>query len=365
MTAVGKRSSSSPPTARSTARTSRARSPASTSASTTTARPWAKSCTESSGPSPYTGPKIGFNPDDRFMLALGQKLAVVTTGETSTAPRSAATGSWPSSNSTTRSNPPAVPAALLHRARLDRRLPGRAPTTRSTCPRSAPIRRRRHWRGRQPVATTIPPSPSATSPPTPSATPGGRHTSLMEFDLPRESDWPRSFVATLLIVEEDNGDLAEAFRQLETEVGETIKKAAEAAATTRGRSARRRRHRNRHPLHRHRGRRRSRLPRRPRLRRDHQGDHARTRQRRLHAPPDPAPHREPGHLHITPASAPATHRHQEHEATTPSNTTGLSWGNEERRAGQSSRAWQATRDHRNPPVIKRRGEPLTRDPHGA
>jgi len=54
---------------------------------------------------------------------------------------------------------------------------------------------------------------------------------LMEFDLPRASDWPRSFVVTLLFVEHDEAELAESFRELESKVGEKVKAAAEAGAT--------------------------------------------------------------------------------------------------------------------------------------
>ncbi len=55
---------------------------------------------------------------------------------------------------------------------------------------------------------------------------------LLEFNLYRPSDWPRSFVVTLLIVEEDNASLAESIRKVEEVVGETAKKAAEAAAVS-------------------------------------------------------------------------------------------------------------------------------------
>ena len=45
---------------------------------------------------------------------------------------------------------------------------------------------------------------------------------LMDFDLHRPSDWPRSFVVTLLIVELDDQDLAETLTKLEQEVGQTV-----------------------------------------------------------------------------------------------------------------------------------------------
>jgi hypothetical protein len=55
--------------------------------------------------------------------------------------------------------------------------------------------------------------------------------SLVEFDLRRPSSWPRSFSVTLLIVEEDNGDLGEAFDELQSQVGGAIKQAAIGAAS--------------------------------------------------------------------------------------------------------------------------------------
>lgn len=58
---------------------------------------------------------------------------------------------------------------------------------------------------------------------------------LLEFDLHAPASWPRTFTTTLLIVEEDNGNLEEAFAKLEAEVGKEIKAAViTAAATTSG-----------------------------------------------------------------------------------------------------------------------------------
>ena len=49
---------------------------------------------------------------------------------------------------------------------------------------------------------------------------------LIEFDLSRPSDWPRSFVVTLFVVEEDNQKIAETFAKLHSEVGGALKEAA-------------------------------------------------------------------------------------------------------------------------------------------
>ncbi|KHD75011.1 hypothetical protein MB27_25705 [Actinoplanes utahensis] len=55
---------------------------------------------------------------------------------------------------------------------------------------------------------------------------------LVNFDLRRPADWPRTFTVTLLIVEQDNKDLAKSFNGLHDQVGKTIKDAVEAAATS-------------------------------------------------------------------------------------------------------------------------------------
>jgi hypothetical protein len=55
---------------------------------------------------------------------------------------------------------------------------------------------------------------------------------LFQFDMKKPGDWPRSYSVTLLLVEEDNTDLADSFKELESAVGGTIKKAAVAAAST-------------------------------------------------------------------------------------------------------------------------------------
>ncbi|MGE5765514.1 MAG: hypothetical protein ACM3ZF_17110 [Mycobacterium leprae] len=61
---------------------------------------------------------------------------------------------------------------------------------------------------------------------------GGAPHVLMDFDFRRPSDWPRSFVVTLLIVEEDNERIAQTFDQLEAKVGKKVRDAAVAAATS-------------------------------------------------------------------------------------------------------------------------------------
>jgi hypothetical protein len=54
---------------------------------------------------------------------------------------------------------------------------------------------------------------------------------LIDFDLRRLSSWPRTFTVTLLIVEEDNQNLAETFAKLRAEVGNEVKQAAVNAAS--------------------------------------------------------------------------------------------------------------------------------------
>ncbi|WP_129842234.1 hypothetical protein [Streptomyces sp. RFCAC02] len=46
---------------------------------------------------------------------------------------------------------------------------------------------------------------------------------LAEFDLRKPGDFPRTYTVTLLFVEHDNGNVAEAFRQLESQVGDKVK----------------------------------------------------------------------------------------------------------------------------------------------
>ncbi|KRA35802.1 hypothetical protein ASD68_05320 [Rhodanobacter sp. Root627] len=57
---------------------------------------------------------------------------------------------------------------------------------------------------------------------------------LLEFDLHRTGDWPRSYTATLLIVEKDNQDLANSFSELYEKIGGKIKEAVVSEATTVG-----------------------------------------------------------------------------------------------------------------------------------
>ncbi|WP_229074394.1 hypothetical protein [Actinoplanes sp. DH11] len=53
---------------------------------------------------------------------------------------------------------------------------------------------------------------------------------LMNFDLRRPADWPRTFAVTLLLVEKDNGDLASSFKDLNEKVGKAVRGAVENAA---------------------------------------------------------------------------------------------------------------------------------------
>ncbi|MFE2754870.1 glycine zipper domain-containing protein [Actinosynnema sp. NPDC059335] len=53
---------------------------------------------------------------------------------------------------------------------------------------------------------------------------------LLDFDLRRNGDWPRSFTATLLIVEEDAGDVDESFTKLGSVVVDEVRSAAVSAA---------------------------------------------------------------------------------------------------------------------------------------
>jgi hypothetical protein len=53
---------------------------------------------------------------------------------------------------------------------------------------------------------------------------------LLEFDLHRQGDWPRTYTTTLLIVEEDNENLAKAFDQLNAQVGAKVREEVVKAA---------------------------------------------------------------------------------------------------------------------------------------
>jgi hypothetical protein len=55
---------------------------------------------------------------------------------------------------------------------------------------------------------------------------------LLDFDLLRPGDWPRTYTCTLLIVEEDNESLAESFDQLHSAVGQTVRAAVVTAVST-------------------------------------------------------------------------------------------------------------------------------------
>ena len=55
---------------------------------------------------------------------------------------------------------------------------------------------------------------------------------LVSFDLRQPGDWPRTYTTTILIVEHDNGDLAEAFDKLNAAVGDKVRVAIVTATTT-------------------------------------------------------------------------------------------------------------------------------------
>jgi len=57
---------------------------------------------------------------------------------------------------------------------------------------------------------------------------------LLEFDLNRTGFWPRTYVVTLLIVEHDNQDLADTFNEFKGKVGNKVRDAVIAAATSGG-----------------------------------------------------------------------------------------------------------------------------------
>jgi len=60
---------------------------------------------------------------------------------------------------------------------------------------------------------------------------------LMEFDLLRPGDWPRSYTTTLLIVEEDNEDLEKSFEEANGQVGDIVRDAVVKAADAGARAA--------------------------------------------------------------------------------------------------------------------------------
>ncbi|NEY34898.1 hypothetical protein GTU99_22320, partial [Streptomyces sp. PRKS01-65] len=53
---------------------------------------------------------------------------------------------------------------------------------------------------------------------------------LLEFDLRKPGDWPRTYTVILQLVEEDNQDLADSFNRIEAEVGTTARAAVVKAA---------------------------------------------------------------------------------------------------------------------------------------
>jgi hypothetical protein len=54
---------------------------------------------------------------------------------------------------------------------------------------------------------------------------------LVEFDLRKPVDWPRSYTITLLVVEHDNGNLTDDFDRLNSEIGGTVRDAVVRAAS--------------------------------------------------------------------------------------------------------------------------------------
>jgi hypothetical protein len=183
---------------------------------------------------PFSGAKIGYNPQDRFMMALGNTLVVVTGDGDVYAAETAGR----SVSGVIQLNPAPLPAQLQFRLRYfiehdstDAFLQGANDQVYMSAI------------GTDSAAVLIGADGKPVASPMTAASIGDVSADpvrdpwrekpyvLMDFDLRRPSDWPRSFVVTLLIVEEDNQDLAETLTKLEQEVGQTVKKAAEAAAT--------------------------------------------------------------------------------------------------------------------------------------
>jgi hypothetical protein len=182
----------------------------------------------------FSGAKIGFNPQDRFMMALGTALVVVTGDGDAYGAETAGR----SVSGVIQLNPAPLPAQLQFRLRYfiehdstDDLLQGANDEIYMSAigTDSAAVL---IGADGEPAASTM----TAASIGDVSADPVRDRWRqepyvLMDFDLHRPSDWPRSFVVTLLIVEQDNQDLAETLTKLEQEVGQTVKNAAEAAAT--------------------------------------------------------------------------------------------------------------------------------------
>jgi hypothetical protein len=183
---------------------------------------------------PFGGAKIGFNPQDRFMVALGNTLVVVTSDGNVYGGQ--VTGQ--SLSSLAYFNPVPLPARLQFRLRYfiehasnDDFLQGASDEVYLSAVGADSASVVLGENG-EPVAETITTQTvgDVTEDSVRNPWRNNPHV-LMEFDLQRPSDWPRSFVVNLLFVEHDDGDLEAAFEKLEREVGETVKKAAEAAAT--------------------------------------------------------------------------------------------------------------------------------------
>jgi hypothetical protein len=182
----------------------------------------------------FSGAKIGFNPQDRFMMALGTALVVVT-GDGDVF---AAETVGHSVSGVIQLNPAPLPAQLQFRLRYfiehdsnDRLLQGVNDEVYMSAVGTDSAAVLVGADG-NPVAATMTAASIGDVSADPVRDPWRQQPYvLMDFDLHRASDWPRSFVVTLLIVERDNENLVETLTKLEQDVGQTVKDAAEAAAT--------------------------------------------------------------------------------------------------------------------------------------
>ncbi len=182
----------------------------------------------------FSGAKIGFNPQDRFMMALSTALVVVTGDGDVYAAETAGR----SVSGVIQLNPAPLPTQLQFRLRYfiehdstDDLLQGANDEVYMSAigTDSAAVL---IGADGKPLASTMTAASTGDVSADPVRDPWRRKPYvLMDFDLHRPSDWPRSFVVTLLIVELDNQDLAETLTKLEQDVGQTVKNAAEAAAT--------------------------------------------------------------------------------------------------------------------------------------
>jgi hypothetical protein len=183
----------------------------------------------------FSGAKIGFNPQDRFMMAFGPTLVVVTgDGDVYGAETVGHTVSG-----VIQLNPAPLPSRLQFRLRYfiehdstDNFLQGANDEVYMSAVGTDSAAVLVGADGKPQASTMTATSIGDVSEDAVRNPWLEQPHVLMDFDLHQPSDWPRSFVVTLLLVEEDNEDLAEALTKLEQEVGETVKKAAEAAATS-------------------------------------------------------------------------------------------------------------------------------------